>query len=174
MVGEVLCFFLVSLVRFEKRVVMLQRRHHDVYTVERATKEKAKSDFFGGELTAVRSKVTKPEEEAINERNEDFVSLADVLDAEHDPQLTMLPMMECGEEKEEEHEIKKGSQQSKKEEMPWGLLVIYIDVDYVSIFIYVDVSIIDVVCVVVYIFAVVYIDVSVVVDIAHSKLKSFL
>ncbi|KAH0913239.1 hypothetical protein HID58_036560 [Brassica napus] len=56
MVGEVLCFFLVSLVRFEKRVVMLQRRHHDVYTVERATKEKAKSDFFGGELTAVRSK----------------------------------------------------------------------------------------------------------------------
>ncbi|KAH0917969.1 hypothetical protein HID58_025629 [Brassica napus] len=88
MVGEVLCFFLVSLVRFEKRVVMLQRRHHDLYTVERATKEKAKE-------------VTKPEEEAINERNEDFVSLADVLDAEHDPQLTMLPMMECGEEKEE-------------------------------------------------------------------------
>ena len=72
-----------------------------------------------------------------------------------------------------EYEIKKGSQQSKKEEMPWGLLVIYIDVDYVSIFIYVDVSVIDVVCVVVYIFAVVYIDVSIVVDIAHSKLKSF-
>ncbi|KAL0761437.1 hypothetical protein Bca101_077587 [Brassica carinata] len=49
--------------------------------------------------------------------------------------------------------------------MPWGLLVIYIDVVYVSI--------IDVVCVVVSIFAVVYIDVSNVIAIAHSKLKYF-
>ena len=57
--------------------------------------------------------------------------------------------------------------------MPWGLLFIYIDVVYVSIFIYVDVSVIDVVCVVVSIFAVVYIDVSIVIAIAHSKLKSF-
>ncbi|KAG5388001.1 hypothetical protein IGI04_029542 [Brassica rapa subsp. trilocularis] len=69
-------------------IFITKRRHHDLYTVERATKEKAKGDFFGGELTAVRSKVTKPEEEAINERNEDFVSLADVLDAEHDPHVT--------------------------------------------------------------------------------------
>ncbi|KAH0869283.1 hypothetical protein HID58_076305 [Brassica napus] len=90
------------LVRFEKRLVVLQRRRHDLYTVERATKEKAKGDFFGGELTAMTSKeAAKPDEEAVNERNENFVSLADVLDAEHDPQLTMLPMMECGEEKEE-------------------------------------------------------------------------
>ena len=76
-----------------------------------------------------------------------------------------------------EYEIKKGSQQSKKEKMPWGLLFIYIDVVYVSIFIYVAVSVIDVVCVVVSIFAVVYvvvyIDVSIVIAIAHSKLKSF-
>ena len=49
-------FFLVGLVRFEKRVVVLQRRRHDLYTVERATKEKAKGDFFGGELTAMTSK----------------------------------------------------------------------------------------------------------------------
>ncbi|CAN7086196.1 unnamed protein product, partial [Brassica oleracea var. botrytis] len=96
------CFFLVGLVRFEKRVVVLQRRCQDLYTVERATKEKAKGDFFGGELTAMTSKeAAKPDEEAVNERKEDFVSLADVLDAERDPQLTMLPMMECGEEKEE-------------------------------------------------------------------------
>ncbi|CAF1994479.1 unnamed protein product [Brassica napus] len=47
------------------------------------------------------TEAAKPDEEAVNERNENFVSLADVLDAEHDPQLTMLPMMECGEEKEE-------------------------------------------------------------------------
>ncbi|KAL0657953.1 hypothetical protein Bca4012_078538 [Brassica carinata] len=49
--------------------------------------------------------------------------------------------------------------------MPWGLLVIYIDVVYVSI--------IDVVCFVVSIFAVVYIDVSIVIAITHSKLKYF-
>ncbi|KAG2287848.1 hypothetical protein Bca52824_047452 [Brassica carinata] len=55
---------------------------------KRAAKEKAKE-------------VAKPEEEAANERKGDFVSLVDVLDAEHDPQLTVLPMMECGEEKEE-------------------------------------------------------------------------
>ncbi|KAG2252888.1 hypothetical protein Bca52824_083024 [Brassica carinata] len=88
-------------IRFEKRVVVLQRRCQDLYTVERATKEKAKGDFFGGELTAMTSKAAKPDEEAVNERKEDFVSLADMLDAERDPQLTMLPMMECGEEKEE-------------------------------------------------------------------------
>ncbi|KAF3577846.1 hypothetical protein DY000_02034503 [Brassica cretica] len=49
-------FFLVGLVRFEKRVVVFKRRHHEPYTVERATKEKAKGDFFGGELTAMTSK----------------------------------------------------------------------------------------------------------------------
>ena len=49
-------FFLVGLVRFKKRVVVFKRRHHEPYTVERATKEKAKGDFFGGELTAMTSK----------------------------------------------------------------------------------------------------------------------
>ncbi|CAF1862860.1 unnamed protein product [Brassica oleracea] len=84
-------FFLVGLVRFKKRVVVFKRRHHEPYTVERATKEKAKGDFFGGELTAMTSKeAAKPDEEAVNERKEDFVSLADVLDAEHDPQISRL------------------------------------------------------------------------------------
>ncbi|CAN7018146.1 unnamed protein product, partial [Brassica oleracea var. botrytis] len=78
-------------VRFKKRVVVFKRRHHEPYTVERATKEKAKGDFFGGELTAMTSKeAAKPDEEAVNERKEDFVSLADVLDAEHDPQISRL------------------------------------------------------------------------------------
>ncbi|KAF3526429.1 hypothetical protein F2Q69_00050240 [Brassica cretica] len=42
------------------------RRRHDLYTVERATNEKAKGDFFGGELTAMTSKeAAKPDEEAV-------------------------------------------------------------------------------------------------------------
>ncbi|CAF2226357.1 unnamed protein product [Brassica napus] len=55
---------------------------------KRAAKEKAKE-------------AAKPEEETVNERNEYFVLLVDVLDAEHDPQMTVLPMMEYREEKEE-------------------------------------------------------------------------
>ncbi|WZZ03428.1 hypothetical protein YC2023_089349 [Brassica napus] len=82
-------FFLVCLVRFKKRMVVLQRRHHDVYTVTRAAKEKAKGDFFFLHLCRFRAwKAVKPEEEAVNERKEDFASLADVLDPEHDPQIS--------------------------------------------------------------------------------------
>ncbi|CAN7017291.1 unnamed protein product, partial [Brassica rapa subsp. trilocularis] len=77
-------FFLVGLVRFEKRVVVLQRRRHDLYT-KRAAKENAKGDFF---FFLVSPSAAKPEEEAVNERNEDFVSLDDMLDPEHDPQIS--------------------------------------------------------------------------------------
>lgn len=34
------------------------------------------------------TEAAKPEEEAVNERKENFVSLADVLDDEHDPQIS--------------------------------------------------------------------------------------
>ncbi|CAF2134108.1 unnamed protein product, partial [Brassica rapa subsp. narinosa] len=42
---------------------------------KRAAKENAKE-------------AAKPEEEAVNERKEDFVSLDDMLDPEHDPQIS--------------------------------------------------------------------------------------
>ncbi|WZY87275.1 hypothetical protein YC2023_033659 [Brassica napus] len=82
-------FFLVGLVRFEKRVVVLQRRRHDLYTVKRAAKENAKGDFFFFLVSpSVLTEAAKPEEEAVNERKEDFVSLDDMLDPEHDPQIS--------------------------------------------------------------------------------------
>ncbi|KAF2534251.1 hypothetical protein F2Q70_00031498 [Brassica cretica] len=37
---------------------------------------------------AVDDEVVKPEEKAVNEGKEDFVSLSDLLDPEHDPQIS--------------------------------------------------------------------------------------